>query len=69
MKRLKAITNWDAVPVVFDLYYAAYLLGVTYGTALRYKKDHGLPVKQLNEKGSIFIEKDKFKIWLCEEVS
>ena len=66
-KEKRPVTNWDDVPIVFDLYFAAGLLGVDYRTAQRYHKRGILPGTQAVKNGIVWVSKEALRNWLEPE--
>ena len=62
MPRQRTPTNWDDVPVMFDLPYACVLLGLSYDWLLRLARNGKVPAHKVG-KGWRF-DKSELREWL-----
>ena len=61
MQKQRYPTNWDSVPVMFDLPYASMLTGKTYDTLLRMFKAGKFPAHRIGRQ--IRVDKEEFIQW------
>lgn len=60
--KYRLITNWDEVPLVFDLAYASNLIQISYDILSRWHKAGKFPAVKLN--GEIRVTKDAMQDFL-----
>ena len=61
MAKMQYPTNWESVPVMFDLPYASMLTGKTYDQLLRMIKAGKFPAHRIGKE--IRVDKEEFLDW------